>query len=143
VILFGIFSLIIVLAILAIVPKTNETLKRRKRVVIILSAAYLAFWFLHPYIFGLRGLIGGLAFERHIRKGMTRSEVMGLATKYQGTGLGGEPLVRDENPDDDFLAVYFVNFATLCVMGGKEFELNFSKERTLTSWGTEPWGSAC
>ena len=142
-ILFGVYTLVLVLALLAIVPKTNEALRSHKRLVVVLAIAYVTLWSSLPYILGIQGRFGETVFERQIHKGMSRSEVLQLAVKNGGTSMAGGALLPDDNAAGGFLVVQFVDFSTFCVGAGKEFDLHFLKSKVLAYWKVGKWTEAC
>ena len=130
----GLVALGLVVAIVAIFP--------RAKVGLVVTIA-LALLFLHPYIIGLPWRVGEIIFAHQIHKGMTRSEVIALAVKYGGTGLGSRALAPDDDPQGGFLSVQFLDWASLCVGGGREFDFHFYKNGTLAYREVGSWSGAC
>lgn len=100
----------------------------------------------HPYIFGAKGRIAEHLFARHIHTGMTPEEVGRTARTYGGTDLLGR---APEGPyaytwvTDGRQDVQFTDVMTLCVSGGTDYQLFYSRDLKLTEWHAQPWGSAC
>ena len=70
---FGIIALVIVLGVLALIPRTLDAMQRHKRLVVIL-------------LFGLSGRIGEMVFMSKVHEGMTKRELVTLADQYGGHG---------------------------------------------------------
>ena len=88
-----------------------------------------------------------MRFARDLHAGMTRAEIVRLGEKYGGSGpfhsdLRREPPAYDWRSDGR-LDVWFTDYATLCISGGKAFSFYFRPNWTLTEWKEEAWGSAC
>lgn len=98
------------------------------------AIVFVAFLFVHPWIFGLSGRVGELRLEHSLRPGMTIAQATGLIQK-----IGGDPLV--ESPK--ILTVQFVDFSTFCVGGGLRYTLTFGENQTLKSWDSKEWSDAC
>ncbi len=105
----------------------------------------LAFLFLHPYIFGMRGLIGERLFESRLRVGMSPDDALRMAIGY-GAIQGGlqtmpeQPLTRRYR---ERLDVTFIDFFTFCMDAGRSYSLYFSPDGKLIEWHTEPHSDAC
>lgn len=139
----GIFALVIVLGVLALIPKMHDAMRRHKRVVVIVVIAYIALIFLHPYLFGLPGRVREMMFVSKVHDGMTKRELLTLADQYGGHG----PLNGPNSPIDDLrgntVVIQFENTATLCFGGGDEFVFRFSMDDLLEGWKENGWENGC
>ena len=140
----GIVALVIALGVLALIPKTQAAMQRHKRLVIILVIGYVALIFLHPYLFGLPGRIGEMAFLRKVHDGMTKRDLITLADQYGGHGpfngdIGSSPYEVRGNT----VVIEFENTSTLCVGGGNEYVFHFSVHDLLERWSESRWETAC
>lgn len=139
----GIFVLVIVLGALALIPKTHDAMQRHKRLVAIIVIAYIAFIFLHPYLFGLPSRIGEMMFISKVRDGMTKRELVTLADQYGGHG----PFNGASSPIDELrgntIVIQFENMATLCFGGGDEFVFRFSADDLLEGWKENGLENGC
>ncbi|HEX3672097.1 MAG TPA: hypothetical protein VHT92_10395 [Candidatus Cybelea sp.] len=141
---FGIFALVIALGVLALIPKTHAVMQRRKRLVVILVIAFLAFLFLNPYLFGLPGRIGEMAFVSEVHQGMTKPELLKLADRYGGHGpFNGAINSPPYEVGGNTIVLQFENVITLCVAGGDEYVFYFSANDLLESWRKNGWETAC
>ena len=96
---------------------------------------------LHPYVLGLIGRINENIFRRELHVGMARGEVLARA---RALGYVREPWKRDEvEGATGPLYIQFVDFDTLCISGGKAFDLNFDNHLRLTTWVVTDWQNAC
>jgi hypothetical protein len=147
VIFLGVVLLGVALTLLAVIPKTNAAMKAHKRLVVTLVSVYLVLVVLHPYIFGLPGRIAEMRFQMGLRRGLTRAEIIRLAQKYKGTGPFGTGLDMTEPVWDwrseGAVHIQFVDWSTLCIVGGKDYAFYFSPNWRLTEWKVAGWGNAC
>jgi hypothetical protein len=105
-------------------------------------------FFVHPYVFGLPGRIGETWFAASLRTGMTRNDVVRLATRLGGRGMNGSSIAPNwvasvTHGAPGALDVLFTDTETLCIGSGKWYTLDFGSDWKLTSWSVQPWGSAC
>jgi hypothetical protein len=93
-------------------------------------------FFAHPFLLGLGGRINEYRFQHDLRNGMSRAESValarGLGAPSWGIGLGA-----------DTALVQFVDFSTLCMIGGRSFELSFDNRSRLMDWTVTDWSNAC
>src|SRR5581483_6791863 len=134
--------------LLALIPSVYRAMQRHARLLVAFSVIYVALLLFHPYLFGLPGRIAEVQFQRHIRLGMKRSEIVRSAKQYGGTGPGFSDVTTAENSPYDWrsdasLDVYFIDFATLCVTGGRAYYFYFRPDFTLMAWKSEGWSNAC
>ena len=141
---FGIIALVIVLGVLALIPRTHDAMQRHKRLVVILVIAFLAFLFLNPYLFGLSGRIGEMVFMSKVHDGMTKRELVTLADQYGGHGpFDGAMNSPPDEVRGNTVVMQFETMSTLCIEGGDEFVFRFSVNDLLESWKKNGWESAC
>ena len=89
----------------------------------------------HPYLLGLTGRISEFRFEHRLRTGTPREQVLALALRL---GYTPEPWARDVREGATGpLQVTFTDFATLCISGGKNYDLMFDQRSRLIDWKVE------
>lgn len=98
-----------------------------------IAIGVVALIILHPYVFGLSGRLSELMFQSKLHKGMPRAEAVDLARRFGGTDLGGARIAPSWVDSRTHGAagstdVQFVDFATLCVVNGKWYTLNFASD---------------
>lgn len=143
-IVIGIFAIVIVLGVLALIPKTHDAIQRHKRLVVIIVVAYLAFLFLHPYIFGLPGHIGEMVFMSKVHHGMTKRELVTLADQYGGHGpFNGDISSPPDEVRGNTVVIQFETMSTLCIGGGDEYVFHFAVDDLLEGWKENGWENAC
>jgi hypothetical protein len=139
----GLFVVILILALLAVIPQARRAMSTRKGLVVAIALGFLGVVFFHPYVFGLPGRLAETSFQEQIRPGMTRSQVIALARKYGGK----TPFFSDLEPyvrgPDGALNVFFVDWATFCVGNGNNYSFYFRPNSKLRSWKVERLGNAC
>ena len=96
----------------------------------------LVILFAHPFVIGLPGRVGEARFERSLRPGMSRDQVVRL---WNETGDRSE--VTNDGPNT--LGFSFVDFGTICVLGGSHVSVRFDKAMLLQSWRETPWSKHC
>jgi hypothetical protein len=93
---------------------------------------------LHPFLFAIPSRIAEFKFQRHVRVGMSESDVLALARRSGNDGSNGGIAISYGQVD-----IFFAHYATVCVAGGTEYVLRFDAADRLQSWRTTPFNSAC
>lgn len=143
----GLIFFFLMLAILMLSARAQATVRRHRYLAIMLCIAYLGLLFLHPYLFGLPGRIAENRFQKELRPGMTRTEIIRLAQEYGGTGPFRQSLDATKSTwdwrSDGALHVWFTDSETFCIVGGNDYGFYFSPQWKLVEWKVQPWGNAC
>lgn len=78
---------------------------------------------------------------------MPRAQVIQIADKYGGTGPFYSDLHKEQPPydwrSDGDLEVWFADFETFCISGGKAYSFYFRPDWTLMEWKVHDWSNAC
>jgi hypothetical protein len=143
----GLFAVLLLLIVFAIIPVTMRFMQTHKLAIISIVVAVIAILFGHAYVFGLPGRIGEWRLERAIRPGMTPVQVTHLAARFGGADVDGQSLTQAgdvyDATRDGAIYVYLTDFITLCIVGGNRYEFDFGPDLKLASWKRISWGNAC
>lgn len=121
----------------------NRARGSNRRISPVTIAVILAIVVIHPYLLGLPGRVAEATFQHELRLGMHRSDAVRLARRLGGNVDSPRWMDNLKTGAPGNLDVTFIDLVTLCISGGKNYELGFSGQWRLTSWDVSRWGSAC
>lgn len=96
----------------------------------------------HPWLFGIRGLLDSGRFERGLRTGMSLAEVQRL--KNTTDSYNSPDPIQVYGTDPTYAPwVEYATWETFCAAGGNQYILYFDAEQNLRSWKVQRFLDGC
>ena len=131
---------LLVLLIFVVILVVVILRQRNKRARWVLLA--LVFLFLvHPFLLGVPGFLGEMAFQRGLHAGMSPKQVIQLRDSTAGNDHGPSLGRIDLNPQ--LTPAFYMDWGTACATGGRVYWVHYDAVGHVDSWIAKRWYGGC